>query len=98
MLGDKGFNELDMALFKHLIHNKKQCCFVRTQCDSQINGMLDRFEFTDPNMTAESVFEKLQNDFKSYMEDEVISQTTLDTKLGLIFSVMKLIHTFEFNF
>ena len=87
-----------MALFKHLIHNKKQCCFVRTQCDSQINGMLDRFEFTDPNMTAESVFEKLQNDFKSYMEDEVISQTTLDTKLGLIFSVMKLIHTFEFNF
>ena len=90
MLGDKGFNELDMALFKHLIHNKKECCFVRTQCDSQINGMLDRFEFTDPDMTAESIFEKLQTDFKLYMEEEVISQTKLDTKLGLLFFQYKI--------
>ena len=84
MLGDKGFNELDMALFKHLIYNKKQCCFVRTQCDSQINGILDRFEFTDPDMTAKTAFEKLQIDFNLYMKEEVISQTNLDTNLGLL--------------
>ena len=83
MLGEKGFNELDMALFKHLIHNKKQCCFVRTQCDSQINGILDRYELTDPDMTAETAFQKLQDDFKMYMEKEVISQTSFAEDLGL---------------
>ena len=50
MLGDKGFNELDMALFKHLIHNKKKCCFVRTQCDSAINGILEQFEYENPEI------------------------------------------------
>ena len=82
MLGEKGFNELDMALFKHLIHNKKQCCFVRTQCDSQINGILDRFELTDPDMTAERAFDKLQAEFRDYMQQEVISQTDFDRELG----------------
>ena len=82
MLGEKGFNELDMALFKHLIHNKKQCCFVRTQCDSQINGILDRFELTDPDMTAERAFDKLKADFRYYMQEEVISQTDFDRELG----------------
>ena len=82
MLGEKGFNELDMALFKHLIHNKKQCCFVRTQCDSQINGILDRFELTDPDMTAERAFDKLKADFRDYMQQEVISQTDFDRELG----------------
>ena len=82
MLGEKGFNELDMALFKHLIHNKKQCCFVRTQCDSQINGILDRFELTDPDMTAERAFDKLQAEVRDYMQQEVISQTDFDRELG----------------
>ena len=82
MLGEKGFNELDMALFKHLIHNKKQCCFVRTQCDSQIFGIQDRFEVTNPNMTAEMAFERLQIEFRDYMKKEVVSQTDFDRKLG----------------
>ena len=41
MLGEKGFNEMDMALLKHLLFNKKPLAFVRTQCDSAINGILD---------------------------------------------------------
>ena len=44
MLGEKGFNELDMALLKHLIHNKKPVAFVRTQCDSTLLGMKDAYE------------------------------------------------------
>ena len=83
MLGEKGFNELDMSLFKHLIHNKKQCCFVRTQCDSQINGILDRFQFTNPDMTHEMAFKTLQEDFREYMQKEVLSQTNFDKHLGL---------------
>ena len=84
-MGDKGFNELDMALFKHLIHNKKQCCFVRTQCDSQINGILDQFEYTDPNMTAEIAFKRLKEDFRIYIQKEVLSQLKHQAKLGLFF-------------
>ena len=41
MLGEKGFNENDMSLLKHLLFNKKPLAFVRTQCDSAINGILD---------------------------------------------------------
>ena len=41
MLGEKGFNEMDMALLKHLLHNKKPMAFIRTQCDSAINGIVD---------------------------------------------------------
>ena len=44
MLGDKGFNENDMSLLKHLIFNKKPLAFVRTQCDSAIVGIMDKFE------------------------------------------------------
>ena len=87
MLGEKGFNELDMALFKHLIHNQKECCFIRTQCDSQINGILDRFEFTDPDMTADTAFRKLQTDFTLYMQKEVISLTSYQEDLGMFLIV-----------
>ena len=41
MLGEKGFNEMDMSLLKHLLFNKKPLAFVRTQCDSAISGILD---------------------------------------------------------
>ena len=44
LLGEKGFNELDMLLLKHLLHNKKPVAFVRTQCDSAITGMQDKQE------------------------------------------------------
>ena len=83
MLGEKGFNELDMALLKHLIHNKKPCCFVRTQCDSQINGMMDQNEFTTNKITAEMAFKKLKDNFRKYMKTEVLSQTNLYRELGL---------------
>ena len=39
MLGDKGFNELDMSLLKHLLFNGKPVAFVRTQCDAAIVGL-----------------------------------------------------------
>ena len=44
MLGEKGFNEIDMALLKHLLYNKKPLAFVRTQCDSAIKGIQDNHE------------------------------------------------------
>ena len=44
MLGEKGFNEIDLALLKHLLFNKKQVIFVRTQCDAAINGIQDTYE------------------------------------------------------
>ena len=91
MLGEKGFNELDMALFKHLIHNKKPCCFVRTQCDSQINGILDRFEMENPDMDHEMAFEQLQVEFRAYMENEVVSQTDFNGRLGSLFTQKNLI-------
>ena len=71
-----------MALFKHLVHNKKHCCFVRTQCDSQINGILDQFEDTNPDMTAEEAFLRLKEDFRMYIQKEVLSQLDYQVKLG----------------
>ena len=44
MLGEKGFNEIDMALLKHLLYNEKPLAFVRTQCDNAIRGNQDKFE------------------------------------------------------
>ena len=44
MLGEKGFNELDMSLLKHLLFNNKPLAFVRTQCDSTITGIQDKHE------------------------------------------------------
>ena len=79
MLGEKGFNELDMALFKHLIHNQKQCCFVRTQCDSQIHGIQENCLNND--LSAETAFKQLQDEFRSYMNEEVIPKTKLENNL-----------------
>ena len=44
MLGEKGFNELDMSLLKHLLHNNKPIAFFRTQCDSAVIGIQDTYE------------------------------------------------------
>lgn len=44
LLGEKGFNELDMLLLKHLLHNKRPMAFIRTQCDSAITGICDEYE------------------------------------------------------
>ena len=38
MASDKG-NELDFALFKHLLYNNKLVMFVRTQCDNTIRSI-----------------------------------------------------------
>ena len=48
MLGEKGFNEIDMALFKHLLFNKRPVAFIRTQCDSAIVGIQDEHEMKVP--------------------------------------------------
>ena len=44
MLGEKGFNEMDCNLFKHLLSNKKAVAFVRTQCDSSVKGIQNSFD------------------------------------------------------
>ena len=41
MLGEKGFNELDLNLLNHLRHNQKPLAFVRTQCDKNIASYQD---------------------------------------------------------
>ena len=43
MLGEKGFNELDMSLLKHLLFNGKPVAFVRTQCDATITGLQNTY-------------------------------------------------------
>ena len=43
MLGEKGFNELDMSLLKHLLFNGKPVAFVRTQCDAAITGLQNTY-------------------------------------------------------
>ena len=40
ILSDKGFNELEMTLLRHLIHNKRPMSFIRTQCDSAVQGII----------------------------------------------------------
>ena len=44
MLGEKGFNEVDMSLLKHLLFNHKPLAFVRTMCDSTITGVQNKHE------------------------------------------------------
>ena len=97
MLGESGFNELDLSLFKHLIHNKKPCCFVRTKCDSEINGILDQSEVECP-ITPELAFEKLQADFRLYMKQEVMSQTNFEGELGLFLFGKQYFHTIRSYF
>ena len=76
-----------MALFKHLIYNKKACSFVRTQCDSQINGMMDQNEFRNTQITHDTAFQRLQTEFRRYMATDVISQTNFYRDLGF-FSIL----------
>ena len=78
MLGEKGFNEIDMLLLKHLIYNGKECCFVRTQCDTQINGILDNSE----EISAERAFNQLKSEFRTYMNNEVIPTINMRNNLG----------------
>ena len=77
MLGDKGFNEYDMYLLKHLIHNKKPLAFVRTQCDTPINSAVHG----EPPTTFNAAFESVQSAFQSYMEDKVLSEVQM-TNMG----------------
>ena len=44
LLAEKGFNELEMKLLQHLIHNKKRVAFVRTKCDSTVRGTLQEYK------------------------------------------------------
>ena len=44
MLGEKGFNEMDLSLLKHLLFNNKPVSFVRTQCDASISGIQDDYD------------------------------------------------------
>ena len=61
MLGEKGFNELDMSLLKHLMFNNKPFVFVRTQCDSAISGILDEqydevFQIGNDNKLTKKIY------------------------------------------
>ena len=73
MLGDKGFNEYDMYLLKHLIHNKKPLAFVRTQCDTAINSVL----CGQPPTTFNAAFSKVKSTFQSYIEDKVLTKVQM---------------------
>jgi len=94
MLGEKGFNELDMSLLKHLLFNKKPLAFVRTQCDSAISGIRDEQndEVSSPNhdklstsfikgnggMTFEEALYKLKKSFNDYIKAEVLSKVDVN--------------------
>ena len=42
LLADNGFNELELNILKHLQHNNKPLAFIRTKCDSTVNGIMDK--------------------------------------------------------
>merc|ERR1712131_557505 len=78
MLGEKGFNEMDMSLLKHLLFNKKPLAFVRTQCDSAINGILDSaYDEGNEDMTFEEGLQLLQKTFRDYIKTQVISKVDM---------------------
>merc|ERR1712062_504583 len=70
ILGDKGINELDMALLKHLTFNKKPVSIVRTQCDKSIIGIIDE----DEEISEEDAFVQLKEEFGNYVKTEVIDK------------------------
>jgi len=79
MLGEKGFNEMDMSLLKHLLHNKKPLVFVRSQCDSAYRGIQDAYEDKyGEEITSQQAMEKLREEFGEYIETYVISQVSID--------------------
>ena len=39
-----GFNELELNLLKHLIHNNRQLAYVCTKCDCGVIGIMDEAE------------------------------------------------------
>ena len=73
MLGEKGFNEYDMYLLKHLIHNKKPLAFVRTQCDTPIHSALHGL----PPTTFNAAFKNVKSAFQSYIEDKVLTKVQM---------------------
>ena len=73
MLGEKGFNEYDMYLLKHLIHNKKPLAFVRTQCDTPINSALHG----EPPSTFSTAFNQVQNAFQNYIQEKVLTKVQM---------------------
>ena len=73
MLGEKGFNEYDMYLLKHLIHNKKPLAFVRTQCDTPINSAVHGL----PPSTFATAFKEVQSAFQSYIQDKVLTKVEM---------------------
>merc|ERR1712179_673571 len=79
MLGEKGFNEMDMSLLKHLLFNKRPVSFVRTQCDSSIIGIQDVHEEEhDEEITPDEAMVKLREEFSKYINDNAISQVEMD--------------------
>lgn len=81
MLGEKGFNELDMSLLKHLLFNNKPVAFIRTQCDSAISGLQDTFTQDQDDSDAELSFEdalmNLQERFGKYIKITVLQKVQL---------------------
>ena len=78
MLGEKGFNEIDMALLKHLLFNNKPLAFVRTQCDSAISGIRDKHEDKhDEELSFEDALEQLKTSFGKYITTDVLSKVDL---------------------
>jgi len=79
-LGEKGFNELDLSLLKHLLHNKKPLAFVRTQCDSAIIGIQDAYESENngADIDFEEALKTLERSFQTYIRKEVLQLVDLD--------------------
>ena len=68
MLGETGFNEMDMALLKHLLFNKKPVAFVRTQCDQAISGIMDEYEEEhEEDMDFKDALVRLRKMFSNYI-------------------------------
>ena len=80
-------NELDMALLKHLLHNKKVTSFlitvlnlvkpvvlIRTQSDKSITGIQEE----DEEIGDVEALNQLKQSFGEYIENEVIQNLSVE--------------------
>ena len=101
MLAEKGFNEMELNLLKHLLKNKKPVVFVRTKCDCELVGLKHQGQSGDTEESdsdsddseedENKSFEDGMNIIKKALKDLICKEVLIDNDvkmkhLGLVTS------------
>ena len=92
MLGEKGFNEMELNLLKHLLKNNKPVVFVRTKCDADLNLLIhqdsdseDLDNFHDPKILKERGMQSIKKDLENFINNKVLINEDIQmNKLGIL--------------